>query len=106
MCPSFRVTQDDLHSTRGRAALLRDADVLVHGYRPGALDGLGLDAATRHELAPDQAAVLEVRGDLEAAHVLMPKRERHRIHRAAWLTPPSHEARPRPGCRTPRGPSR
>ena len=25
MCPSFRVTQDDLHSTRGRAALLRDA---------------------------------------------------------------------------------
>lgn len=34
-------------------ALLRDADVIVHGYRPGALDGLGLDAATRHELAPD-----------------------------------------------------
>ena len=25
MCPSFRVTQDDLHSTRGRAAQLREA---------------------------------------------------------------------------------
>lgn len=32
--------------------LLRRADVLVHGYRPGALDGLGLDAATRRDLAP------------------------------------------------------
>ncbi len=32
--------------------LLREADVLVHGYRPGALDGLGLDATTRRALAP------------------------------------------------------
>ena len=33
-------------------ALLARADVLVHGYRPGALDGLGMDAARRREIAP------------------------------------------------------
>lgn len=33
--------------------LLRHADVLVHGYRPGALDGLGLGAAERRRLNPD-----------------------------------------------------
>ncbi len=32
--------------------LLAGADVLVHGYRPGALDGLGLDAVTRAALRP------------------------------------------------------
>lgn len=32
--------------------LLRTADVLVHGYRPGALDGLGFDPATRRALNP------------------------------------------------------
>ena len=32
--------------------LLRRADVLVHGYRPGALDGLGLDAERRSTLCP------------------------------------------------------
>lgn len=32
--------------------LLSQADVLVHGYRPGALPGLGLDAARRHALCP------------------------------------------------------
>lgn len=41
MCPSFRVTQDDLHSTRGRAALLRDAlngDLGRQPFVDGALD--------------------------------------------------------------------
>lgn len=33
-------------------ALLAQADVLVHGYRDGALDGLGLDAARRQQLRP------------------------------------------------------
>jgi crotonobetainyl-CoA:carnitine CoA-transferase CaiB-like acyl-CoA transferase len=32
--------------------LLTRADVLVHGYRPGALDRLGLDAVTREHLRP------------------------------------------------------
>ena len=32
--------------------LLAGADILVHGYRPGALDGLGLGAAVRHDAAP------------------------------------------------------
>lgn len=32
--------------------LLEDADVIVHGYRPGALDGLGLDAWTRQQVRP------------------------------------------------------
>ena len=33
-------------------SLLRAADVLVHGYRPGALAGLGLDTARRRALCP------------------------------------------------------
>ncbi len=32
--------------------LLREADVLVHGYRPGALEGLGFGAEERRSLAP------------------------------------------------------
>ncbi|MEL6325158.1 MAG: CoA transferase, partial [Pseudomonadota bacterium] len=32
--------------------LLRQADVLVHGYRPGALDGLGFGAEARAAIAP------------------------------------------------------
>ncbi|WP_201276586.1 CoA transferase [Marisediminicola senii] len=43
-------------TTPDGAARLRDlvagADVLVHGYRDGALDALGLDAAARRELRP------------------------------------------------------
>jgi crotonobetainyl-CoA:carnitine CoA-transferase CaiB-like acyl-CoA transferase len=38
-------------------ALLARADVLIHGYRPGALDGLGLGASRRREIAP---ALIEV----------------------------------------------
>ncbi|MEX0286344.1 MAG: CoA transferase [Paracoccaceae bacterium] len=38
-------------------ALLAEADVLVHGYRPGALDALGLDRATRDQLAPNRVEV-------------------------------------------------
>jgi len=34
------------------AELLSHAHVLIHGYRPGALDGLGFDAATRRRLSP------------------------------------------------------
>ncbi len=34
-------------------ALLASADVLVHGYRPGALDGLGYGEAVRRQIAPD-----------------------------------------------------
>ncbi len=33
--------------------LLSKADVLVHGYRPGALDGLGLGEAARRSIAPN-----------------------------------------------------
>lgn len=32
--------------------LLDDADVIVHGYRPGALDGLGLDSWPRQQVRP------------------------------------------------------
>jgi hypothetical protein len=45
----------DLRRASDRAqfeALLARADVLVHGYRPGALDGLGMDAARRRDIAP------------------------------------------------------
>ena len=45
----------DLEDTADRAIferLLAEADLLVHGYRPGALDGLGYGAAWRHALNP------------------------------------------------------
>ncbi|KQP13628.1 CoA transferase [Pseudorhodoferax sp. Leaf267] len=45
----------DLRSNDGRARLvdlLRGADVLVHGLRPGALEGLGLGPEARHTLCP------------------------------------------------------
>lgn len=37
--------------------LLTQADVLVHGYRPGALDGLGYDVETRRQLASNTVEV-------------------------------------------------
>jgi crotonobetainyl-CoA:carnitine CoA-transferase CaiB-like acyl-CoA transferase len=37
--------------------LLAEADVLVHGYRPGALEGLGLGEALRDQLAPNRIEV-------------------------------------------------
>jgi crotonobetainyl-CoA:carnitine CoA-transferase CaiB-like acyl-CoA transferase len=45
----------DLRRDEDRArfeTLLAQADVLVHGYRPGALDRLGFDAAARQALRP------------------------------------------------------
>ena len=50
-----RCTRLDLRHSTARAVfedLLRDADVLVHGYRSDALDKLGLDAKRRRELRP------------------------------------------------------
>lgn len=46
----------DLTNTDDRATfecLLGSADVLLHGYRPGALEGLGLDAQHRQRLNPN-----------------------------------------------------
>lgn len=37
--------------------LLTQADVFVHGYRPGALDAIGLNKATRDKLAPNRIEV-------------------------------------------------
>jgi crotonobetainyl-CoA:carnitine CoA-transferase CaiB-like acyl-CoA transferase len=45
----------DLGTVEGRAELrllLERADILMHGYRPGALDGLGLSAEERQTVAP------------------------------------------------------
>ena len=50
-----RCTRLDARTPEGRHVLhglLRGADVLVHGYRPGALDGIGLGAAERDRLRP------------------------------------------------------
>ncbi len=50
----------DLRGDAGLARfkdLLAQADVLVHGYRPGALEGLGLDRATRDQIAPNRIEV-------------------------------------------------
>ncbi len=55
-----RCARLDLADAAGRAAfarLLAETDILVHGYRPGALDGLGLGAAWRQQVAP---ALIEV----------------------------------------------
>ncbi|MDB5804473.1 MAG: acyl-CoA transferase [Betaproteobacteria bacterium] len=50
-----RCARLDLRAAEGRArfeALLRQADVLVHGYRSDALSGLGYDEAARQRLRP------------------------------------------------------
>jgi crotonobetainyl-CoA:carnitine CoA-transferase CaiB-like acyl-CoA transferase len=50
-----RCARLDLHTASDRVifeALLSQADVLLHGYRPGALDGLGFGPATRRRLSP------------------------------------------------------
>jgi crotonobetainyl-CoA:carnitine CoA-transferase CaiB-like acyl-CoA transferase len=50
-----RAARLDLRSAEGRTTLIRllsGADVLVHGYRPGALARLGLDTAQRQALRP------------------------------------------------------
>jgi hypothetical protein len=50
-----RCARLDLKDAGDRAtfeALLARADVLLHGYRPNALAGLGFDAATRRKLSP------------------------------------------------------
>lgn len=50
-----RCARLDLRSPEGLRSiehLLKEADVLVHGYRPGALDGLGLSAERRRQLQP------------------------------------------------------
>lgn len=50
-----RCARLDLSAGADRATfegLLRDAHVFVNGYRPGALDALGYDAAARRSLAP------------------------------------------------------
>lgn len=55
-----RCTYLDLKSPDGLdtlRTLLSRADVLVHGYRPGALDALGLGKPKRDELAPNRIEV-------------------------------------------------
>ena len=50
-----RCARLDLKDAGGRArffALLAEADVIVHGYRPGALDALGLGEAERRRARP------------------------------------------------------
>src|SRR5262249_24645542 len=50
-----RCARLDLRQPADRAVferLLAGAHVFVHGYRPGALDGLGFDPARRASLAP------------------------------------------------------
>lgn len=50
-----RAARLDLRAAEGRGTferLLAGADVLVHGYRPGALAGLGLDEARRQAIRP------------------------------------------------------
>jgi len=54
------MAQLNLRGTSGRERLkelLASADVLVHGYRPDALDALGLDLATRDAIAPNRVEV-------------------------------------------------
>ena len=50
-----RCARLDLRRTEDRAtfeALLSEADILLHGYRPSALDRLGFDPSTRRGLSP------------------------------------------------------
>ncbi len=53
--PGKRCARLDLRRADDRQtfeALLAGADILVHGYRPGALDGLTIDAANRRRINP------------------------------------------------------
>ncbi|NKX74376.1 acyl-CoA transferase [Rhodobacteraceae bacterium R_SAG3] len=55
-----RMASLNLQTKSGRdrlRELMSVADVLVHGYRPGALDALGLDLATRDAIAPNRVEV-------------------------------------------------
>ncbi|WP_065330394.1 CoA transferase [Tritonibacter mobilis] len=55
-----RMASLNLQTKSGRdhlRELMSEADVLVHGYRPGALDALGLDLATRDAIAPNRVEV-------------------------------------------------
>ncbi len=55
MTPGKSCARLDLHRPGDRArfgALLAGADILLHGYRPGALDGLGYGEAARRAIAP------------------------------------------------------
>lgn len=45
------------HGLQRLKDLLSQADVFVHGYRPGALDALGLGKAARDQLAPNRVEV-------------------------------------------------
>lgn len=47
-----RLDADDVEDRAELLALLAEADILVHGYRPGALDSMGLDAATLRRVRP------------------------------------------------------
>ena len=50
-----RCAELDLHDADDRsrfAELLRTADILIHGYRPGALEGLGFGKDKRRQLNP------------------------------------------------------
>ncbi|MER3387329.1 MAG: CoA transferase [Microcella pacifica] len=47
-----RLDTDDVEDRAELLALLAEADILVHGYRPGALDSMGLDAATLRRVRP------------------------------------------------------
>ena len=49
---SVRLDLREIGDRERLRALLAEADVLVHGYRPGALAGLGLDRATREGIRP------------------------------------------------------
>ncbi len=54
-----RCARVDLRADRDTLlALLAEADVLVHGYRPGAMDGLGLDERTLHATRPGLVEVM------------------------------------------------
>jgi hypothetical protein len=55
-----RCARLDLRRAEDRAtfeALLSEADILLHGYRPSALDRLGFDSGTRCGLSPGLIAV-------------------------------------------------
>ncbi len=54
-CATLSLTNADDRATF--ETLLKQADVLVHGYRPGALDGLGYTQEVRRQLSPNLVEV-------------------------------------------------
>jgi len=99
-----RCARMDLREHRAELlALLERADVLIHGYRPGALDGLGLDERALRDARPGLVEVM-----LDAYGWSGPWRDRRGfdslVQMSSGIAHPPYPGGPRPEGPRPGGP--